>query len=82
MSFSFHFIARSRPHALKKLDRITHVPEAVRSFVILAINAMPDVDDARVIEVRASGQLKPADATYSADSASALIEVRSIAATD
>lgn len=82
MSFSFHFVARSRAHARQKLERVTHIPESVRSFVIDAIATLPDVDDARVIEVRASGHLLPIGAGCTADHANASIEVRSIAATD
>lgn len=82
MSFSFQFVARSRVHARQKLDRITHIPEPVRAFIICAIDRLRDTDEVRVIKVSASGNLRPADADYASDDACASIDVRSIAATD
>lgn len=79
MSFSFEFVARSRAHAVKKLDRTTHIPEPVRDFITRALDNLPYAADTRVIMVKASGHLSTGN-DYAVSSLN--IEVRPIEATD
>jgi hypothetical protein len=78
MSFSFDFNARSRKHALELLERQTHIPEPVRSFVKTAIENMspPTEDIQRIIMVRANGHL--CDGPQWSSSSSLNIEVKPV----
>ena len=59
MSFSFGFTARSRKQALAMMEVQTNVPDAVRAFVVTAIENIPDPppEIQRIVIVNAHGHL-------------------------
>jgi len=71
MSFSLHLTARSRAHALQQLEKQSHVPLSVRSFIDTALRNIPAAADiTRVILIKAHGHLCERDGDYAVSSAS------------
>ncbi|TMJ05814.1 MAG: hypothetical protein E6G97_02080 [Alphaproteobacteria bacterium] len=70
MSFNVEFVAPSKAKAIKQIE-IAHLPECIRSFLTVAVGALPaaDEDKPRFIKVKAMGHLCEGPSSYSVSNA-------------